>query len=101
MANCVVCGEALPAASTTCVLCGTTSNPELPVARVEMLPARPSVPAPPPELPPGARYCPACGATYAPEYTDSFCTCGMELLTAPTPAPAQVPAAAVETRQQP
>lgn len=97
MANCAVCGEALPADSTTCALCGTTSDPELPVAKVETLPPRQSVLARPLALPPGSRYCPACGTTYAPDYADSFCTCGMELLTAPTPTPDPVPAVAAAT----
>jgi hypothetical protein len=33
-------------------------------------------------LPPDARLCPGCGKTYTPDYADTFCTCGMELLRA-------------------
>jgi hypothetical protein len=50
-----------------------------------------AAPAPPPVVyapTPAGRTCPSCGRTYGPDYRDSFCDCGAELVeAAPPPAP--------------
>jgi hypothetical protein len=71
--------------SRTCHLCGT-SAPETLLAAQVIAPPPPPVPVDLPALgpcPPGMRICPACGKTYARDYTDSFCACGVELVEPP------------------
>jgi hypothetical protein len=68
MPICPNCGTKVAAGAEACFICGTALE---------------SDPAPSTE-----RHCPACGKEYAPDYKDSFCTCGVELtLGAATPAP--------------
>src|SRR5438876_6010797 len=40
----------------------------------------------------GTRACPACGKTYAPDYRDTFCVCGVELIAEATTAAVAAPA---------
>ena len=96
MPQCLICGEALPEGARVCTICGSTQPEEkVPVAAVVAAPATPSklvLTAPPP----GSRVCPSCGQVYGPEFTDPFCTCGVELVAAasvPADAPAAIPAA--------
>jgi hypothetical protein len=95
MANCAICGETLPQGARTCAVCGTSQQDEgLPTATI----------VPPantekthvltvPNVPPGGRFCPSCRKVYGSEFTDSFCSCGVELLEAPPPPPPPVPGA--------
>jgi hypothetical protein len=64
---------------------------------VELLPVPPSQPVlnvpasqllmpSAPQQEPASRVCPVCGKTYGPDYGDSFCTCGVELVAARAPA---------------
>ncbi len=80
-----------------CTLCGSALPDDVPTAEV-MAPPAASRPAPvrvPPSLPPGGRFCPACGITFDADYTDAFCICGTELVGA---APAAAVARAAETQ---
>jgi hypothetical protein len=90
MAHCPLCGEALPAGSRTCALCGATKlRPE--AAPAAAWPAPDSSAFEGEVLPPGTRLCPGCGKIYGPDYADGFCACGLELFAAH-----QLPAATVE-----
>ena len=92
MPSCSVCGEAMPEGTRTCAVCGTTLPEPAPVPRMPPSPTAPPVQANiPASVPPGGRYCPACGIAYGPEYTDAFCICGTELALAPTMSEAPVP----------
>ena len=118
MPPCVICGEALPVGARSCSVCGS-SQPDAATSNVSMsnvsssevgVPVAAVVSAPTPmttalrakDLAAGSRICPACGAVYGADFTDAFCTCGVELLetaaivpepTAPVPASAQRPPA--------
>jgi hypothetical protein len=90
MTQCSVCGEALAPGSWTCALCGTT----MPQPVADLAPPLKTIPSSLPQgelLAPDTRLCPGCGKTYGRDYTDTFCTCGMELFGAE-----QLPAAIVE-----
>jgi FHA domain-containing protein len=84
MANCVICGESLPDGTRVCTMCGSSQpDSSVPVAAVVTAPVTPFQPAlPQTPVPPGGRLCPSCGKVYGPEFTDSFCTCGVELVEA-------------------
>ena len=84
MPQCVICGEPLPAGTRACTMCGS-SQPEtgVPVAAVVPAPATTSrLATPSAPVPSGGRVCPGCGQVYGPEFTDPFCTCGVELVEA-------------------
>lgn len=88
MPACEICGESAPEGTRVCPTCGT-SLPEasVPTATVVQPPASGHTEVtPPPEVPPGGRYCPSCRLAYGADYTDSFCVCGVELI-APTESP--------------
>ncbi len=78
MPACSICGEAIPAGSRTCAMCGSSADePTSPASGLFLeKPARPL----PAKLPPGCRYCPGCYEIYGPAFTDSYCKCGTELL---------------------
>jgi Double zinc ribbon/FHA domain len=80
MANCVICGEALPDGARVCTICGS-NQPEVnvPVAAVVSAPVTTSKLARG-AVPPGGRICPACGKIYGVDFADAFCTCGSELV---------------------
>src|SRR4051794_16338931 len=79
MSHCSICGEEIPDGSRTCSMCGTSVDDHLPMGN--MVPeSAPAVLLMPAELPPGGRYCPVCIRVYGPDYADSFCSCGTELL---------------------
>jgi FHA domain len=93
MPTCRFCGEAMPARHRICTLCGSELPDLMPTAEVVATPKSPR-PAPvvvPKELPPGGRFCPACGIIYDRDYTDAFCICGTELQGAAAPAPSAPP----------
>ena len=86
MAHCVICGEALPEGARVCTICGS-SQPEttVPVAAVVSAPATTSkLVLSGAQIPADSRVCPACGKVYGPDFTDAFCTCGVELVLAAT-----------------
>jgi hypothetical protein len=68
--------------------------PVTPIPITPVSPPPPAYAAPPPVSyapapAPASRTCPACSRTYGPDYRDSFCDCGAELVeAAPPPAPA-------------
>jgi hypothetical protein len=80
---CGICGEALPAGSRTCAVCGTAVDEKLPTAEIVAVVAdAPAVPrgvALPATLAAGSRYCPACGKVYDADFLDTYCFCGVEL----------------------
>ncbi|HZZ77669.1 MAG TPA: FHA domain-containing protein [Gemmataceae bacterium] len=76
MADCSICGEKIPEGSRTCPVCGSSADDFFPSAT--MLKLEPTSPAP--AAPPGGSVCPACAKTYGPEHTDTYCTCGTELI---------------------
>ena len=72
----------------------------MPVAAVVSAPAPVVTALRTSQLPAGSRVCPACGKTYGADFSDAFCTCGVELIdaasiveepTAPVPASAVRP----------
>jgi hypothetical protein len=77
--NCSICGEKIAAGSRTCSLCGSSVE-DFPPTATGMTAAPPPAVSSPQEIPPGGSYCPGCGKTYGPEYTDLFCVCGTGLL---------------------
>jgi hypothetical protein len=83
MPTCRFCGETAPAGRRTCTLCGSEITDDVPTAEIVSVPPPRPAPAarvsPPPNLPPDARFCPACGIVYDREYKDAFCICGTEL----------------------
>jgi hypothetical protein len=90
MPTCGICGEELPEGARTCAVCGTSLHEVvLPTASV-ITPAEHNEKTqvfPIPPMPPDGRYCPSCRQVYGPEYPDTFCVCGIELLRAPPPPP--------------
>src|SRR5437868_4315218 len=100
MSSCSICGEPLPAGARTCAVCGTgltdvivpTASIVAPSESKEKTEVQ-TVPV----VPPGGRFCPSCRSVYGPEYSDSFCTCGVELLDAPPPPPPPLYPQATET----
>jgi hypothetical protein len=89
MANCSICGEPLPDGARACTVCGTSVNDALPQATIVASPAsaeRTHLLAVP-DVPANGRFCPSCRKVYGPEYSDSFCSCGVELLRPPPPPP--------------
>jgi hypothetical protein len=85
MAACLICGEALPAGTRTCSVCGSSQPDDaapLPVASVVSAPTPAATALRTASLPAGSKICPACGKNYGPDYADAFCDCGVELLEA-------------------
>ena len=68
MLACPNCGTEMIAPVDVCFICGTLLT-----------------------APPGERTCPACGKRYPADYSDTFCTCGVELAAPPAPPTAAVP----------
>src|SRR5438309_12082998 len=92
MAECSICGEVLAPGSWTCSLCGTTVPGQATAPEPMQAPGSTQAILPMGEvLAPDTRLCPGCGQTYGPEYADTFCKCGMELILAE-----QLPAAILE-----
>jgi hypothetical protein len=85
MSECVVCREPLPDDTRACPVCGTSvaAAPEAPDLLLERIA--------PEGIAEGERECPDCGARYGVDHTDTFCTCGGELVPASSAArsPAQ------------
>ena len=83
MPQCIICGEALPEGARTCTICGSSQpDQNVPMAAVVTAPATTSKLAGTMPVPPGGKICPACGKVYGPDFTDAFCTCGVELVEA-------------------
>jgi len=85
MPACAICGEAIPAGSRTCSMCGSSADEFFPMGTELKLDDKPKPVVSPLSLPAGGSYCPMCAAVYAPEHTDAYCVCGTELI---KPAPA-------------
>lgn len=79
MANCSICGEKIPEGSRTCPVCGSGADDFFPSATMLTV-DRPSAAPPMAQAPAGGSACPVCGKTYGPEYADSYCVCGTELV---------------------
>lgn len=89
MPACAICGEPIPDGSRTCSMCGSSADEFFPMGTELKLDEKPkSVTAPPPAMPAGASYCPACASVFGAEYADAYCTCGTELV---KPAPEVAP----------
>lgn len=84
--KCAVCSESLTEGARLCSVCGT-SVPETSVPVAAVVSAAPAekpwtrlrLTEPPPA---GKRFCLSCGTHYDPDYSDSFCRCGVELISA-------------------
>jgi hypothetical protein len=103
MPQCLICGEALSDGARVCTICGSTQPEDsVPVAAVVAAPATPSRLVLTAPAPPGSRVCPSCGQVYGSDFTDPFCTCGVELMTAPSaPAEHAAPALPAEPTRPP
>jgi hypothetical protein len=60
MPKCPNCGTRVTADAEVCFICGTVLERAAPAL--------------------GERHCPACGKQYGSDFRDSFCTCGVELM---------------------
>ncbi len=77
MPICQSCGEKLGPYAAMCHMCGT------PVPGAATVPAEEPTAAP--TKPSTGRFCPSCGKTYAADFADNFCECGIELQADATP----------------
>jgi hypothetical protein len=77
MKKCPNCGTELNAEAATCFICGSALMRHADFAAAAAA---------------GQRCCPACGKRYPADFRDSFCSCGVELTTAPAPAAPRPPA---------
>jgi hypothetical protein len=92
MPTCPICTTPAAAGARVCTVCGTSLPDQdlgLPTATVVLSsPERPAATgAPPAGLRVGQRFCPGCQSVYGPDYADSFCACGVELLLPPPELP--------------
>ncbi|MBI3409567.1 MAG: FHA domain-containing protein [Planctomycetes bacterium] len=84
MSKCAICGESLQERARICSVCGTSvAEGPVPVAAVVAAPVleKPWTRLHLTDAPPaGKRFCLSCGTHYDPDYPDSFCRCGVELM---------------------
>jgi hypothetical protein len=82
MVKCTYCGETFPAEAATCPVCGLSLAEPGKAERKEKTKAGAAAKA---ATVAEVRTCPSCGKSYTEDYADTFCTCGVELVSAVLP----------------